>query len=102
MNSNPITVLVQYQSQPGMEEVTKRELTSLIASVVSEAACISINLHQGISDLTRFMLFEIWTDREIYLGEHMQTTHMQSFIQRAGEFLAGPPEISLWHLLRLA
>jgi quinol monooxygenase YgiN len=100
MNSDPITVFVQYQSQPGMEDVTKKRLASLIASVVSEAACISINLHQSISEPTRFMLYETWTDKEIYLGEHMQTPHMQSFIQQAGEFLAAPPEISLWHFLR--
>ena len=99
MSNNSIAVIIRYQSQPGMEDVTKKELASLIATVVAEEeACLSIDLHQDMSDPSRFLLYEIWTDRESYLGDHMQTPHIQSFIQRAGEFIAGPPEKSFWHL----
>ena len=96
MNNNQITVLIHYQAKLGMEDVAKQELTSLIASVVSEKACIGINLHQDPNDSTRFMLYENWADRDFYLGEHMQTPYIQNFIQRAGDFLVAPPEISFW------
>jgi len=99
MNGNPITVLIYYQAKPGMEDVTKQELTALIASVVSEPACISINLHQDPDDPTRFMLYENWADKDFYIGEHLQTPHIQNFIQRAEGFLVAPPEISFWELL---
>jgi quinol monooxygenase YgiN len=31
------------------------------------------------------------------VGPHMQQPHLRSFIERAGSFLAGPPDISFWH-----
>ena len=100
MSNNPIAVIIKYQAQPGMEEVTKKELASLIAIVVSEEeACFSIDLHQDLNDPTRFLLYEIWTDKESYLGDHMETPHIQSFIQRAGAFIAGPPDKSFWHVI---
>lgn len=52
---------------------------------------------QDAGDPTRFTLIEHWPSREIFLGPHMQQPHIQSFIQRAGGFLEGPPEISFWH-----
>jgi quinol monooxygenase YgiN len=99
MNNNQITVLIHYQTKPGMEEEAKQELVSLIAAVVSEEACIGINLHQDPKDPTRFMLYENWTDQNIYLGEHMQTPYIQSFIQKAEGFLVALPEISFWKQL---
>lgn len=99
MNDNQITVLIQYQAKFGMEEQAKQELRSLIASVVSEKACIGINLHQDPDDSTRFMLYENWADKDFYLGEHMQTPYIQSFIQRARDFLVAPPKISFWKQL---
>ena len=96
MNNNQITVLIQYQAKLGSEEQAKQELTSLIALVVSEEACIGINLHQDPNDSTCFMLYENWADKDFYLGEHMQTPYIQNFIQRAGDFLVAPPEISFW------
>jgi quinol monooxygenase YgiN len=99
MNNNSITVLIHYQAKSGMEDVAKQELASLVASVISEEACIAINLHQDPNDSTRFMLYENWADKDFYLGEHMQTPYIQSFIQRAGDFLVAPPEISFWKLL---
>ncbi len=99
MNHNPITVLIHYQAKPGMENMAKQELTSLIASVVSEEACIGIDLLQDPNDPTRFMLYENWADKDFYVGEHMQTSYIQSFIQKAGDFLVAPPEISFWKRL---
>ena len=99
MNDNQITVLIQYQAKLGMGEEAKQELRSLISAVVSEEACIGINLHQDPNDCTRFMLYENWADKDFYIGEHMQTPYIQSFIQKAGDFLVAPPEISFWKQL---
>jgi quinol monooxygenase YgiN len=99
MPKNPITVLIHYRAKPGMEEVTKKDLVSLITSVVSESACIGINLYQDPADSTRFMLYENWSDKDFYLGEHMQTPYIRKFIERAADFLVAPPEIAFWNLL---
>jgi quinol monooxygenase YgiN len=99
MKNNPITVLIHYRAKSGMEDTAKQELTSLIASVIIEESCIGINLHQDSNDPTHFMLYENWADKDFYIGEHMQTPYIQRFIQKAGDFLVAPPEISFWKQL---
>ena len=51
----------------------------------------------SVADPGRFTLIEQWPSQEMFLGPHMQQPHIQSFIQQAGLFLAGPPDISFWH-----
>ena len=100
MQSEPVAVLIHYRAKPGMADVAARELSALIATVASqEAACLSINLHRSLEDPASLMLYERWIDKESYLGEHMRTPHILSFIENAGGFLAGPPEISIWEAL---
>lgn len=96
MSNNSIIVLIIYQAKPGMEDVAKQELKSLVASAVSEPNCAGINLHQDADEPARFMLYENWTDKNYYIGEHMQTLHIKNFIQKAGNFLVAPPQISFW------
>jgi quinol monooxygenase YgiN len=45
----------------------------------------------------RLLLSEEWTSAEAFTGPHMQTPHLQSFMERAGAFLVGPPELRFWH-----
>ncbi|KFN46152.1 putative quinol monooxygenase [Arenimonas metalli] len=93
-----ITVLVSYRSLPDQIDLAKRDLTSLIATVQAiEADCGGITLLQDANDPTRFTLFENWPSQAVFLGPHMQQPHIQAFIQKAGAFLAGPPDISFWH-----
>ena len=91
-------VLVSYRSLPQHADRAKREIESLVASVQAvEPDCSGITMLQDASDPTRFTLIERWPSQEIFLGPHMQQPHILSFIQSAGAFLAGPPEISFWH-----
>lgn len=93
-----IIVFVSYTALPGQSEVAKQALSTLVATVLSsEPECAGITLLQSASDAARFTLVERWPSQEIFLGPHMQQSHIQSFIQKAGAFLAGPPEISFWH-----
>lgn len=91
-------VLVSYRSLPAHSDMAKREIGRLIAAVQAiEPDCGGITMLQDASDPTRFTLIERWPSQETFLGPHMQQPHIQSFIQSAGAFLAGPPEISFWH-----
>lgn len=93
----PVAVLIHYRAKPGMADAAARELSALIATVLSnENACISIDLRRDTQDPTRLMLYELWVDKESYQGDHMRTPHILAFIRRAGEFFTGPPEISFW------
>lgn len=93
-----VIVVIRYQAAPTQAETARREILALVATVLStEPACRGIQVLESEEDPTRFMLVERWPDRATYMGPHMQQPHIQSFIQRADAFLAGPPDISLWH-----
>ena len=93
-----VVVLVSYRSLPEHAHTARREIGKLIASVLAiEPDCSGITMLQDASEPTRFTLVEHWPSQELYLGPHMQQPHIQSFIQDAGTFLAGPPDISFWH-----
>lgn len=97
MGEEDATVLIHYEARPGKQERARKELAELIETVVrSERECIGISLSQDPADPTQFLLFERWTDRAAYEGEHMETDHMQEFIQRADQFMTGPPTITFW------
>jgi quinol monooxygenase YgiN len=88
-----VTVIIACQIEPDKIEMARREFTNIIATVVAnEAACHGIRLHYDVDDPNRLLLVEDWESKEAFTGAHMQTPHMQVFLERAKEFLAGPPE----------
>ena len=100
--SNTI-VIIRYRALPEHVDTARQEITALVACVLaSEPDCSGITLLQDSADPTGFTLIETWPSREIFLGPHMQQPHIQSFIQAADRFLAGPPDISFWHPLTAA
>lgn len=98
MATLPIAVTVLYRAQAKRRDRARQELEELIENVVAEPGCLGISLHENPDDDTRFLLYERWTDRGIYFGEHMDTPHLKAFIGRAPDFLTGPPEITAWQL----
>lgn len=98
MNSHSIVVVVRYRMLPGQEALAKQAVTALVAEVLSrERECQGITILQDAGDPSGLMLIEHWPDQATFLGPHMQQPHIQQFIQQAGKFLAGPPDISFWH-----
>jgi quinol monooxygenase YgiN len=92
-----VIVLIHYRAKPGAEEAALRELSALVATVVStEPACHGIEVSRDLDDPARILLYEKWADKESYVGEHMRTPHIQSFIRRAGGLFVGPPDITFW------
>jgi len=45
------------------------------------------------ADPTRILLYELWPDRESYMGPHMETPHIKAFKAQAGELFAGEVEV---------
>lgn len=90
-------VIVAYRAQPGQMDTARAEITALVQAVLAaEPDCGGIQVVQDTADPTRFTLLERWPSAEVFLGPHMQQPHIQAFIQKAGAFLAGPPDISFW------
>lgn len=98
MSDVPVTVLIQFQAQKGMGDTAKEALAELVSTVLErESDCHAIELHQGMDDPDRLFNIERWTSREAYEGPHMQTAHLQAFMEASKEFLVGPPQITFWH-----
>ena len=98
-----VTVAILYQSQPGQAETARDELGALIATVVAnEPDCRGIRLLQDSAEPGRLLLIEQWTSEGAFRGPHMTTPHLQVFMHRARDFLAGPPEIRVWHEVGVA
>lgn len=93
-----VVVVIGYRAAPGKDDLAAREIAALVHEVVSsEPDCRGIEFLQDSNDPARFTLIERWPSQGVFLGPHMQQPHITSFIERAGSFLAGPPEISFWH-----
>jgi quinol monooxygenase YgiN len=93
LNTQSVTVLIACRIVPDKIDIARREFTSIIANVVAnEAACHGIRLQQDVDEPRRLLLIEEWDSKEAFTGPHMQTPHMQGFLERAQKFLAGPPE----------
>lgn len=96
--STAVTVLVRYRLLPDRIDQAMQDIMQLTSTVVAEESdCLGIEVLQDVDDPTLVTLVERWTSREIYEGPHMQTEHLQSFIARARDNFAGPPEISFWN-----
>lgn len=98
MPATAVTVVIIYRAQPGKGATARAALAPLIQTVLArEPDCLSITMLQDAADETRFLLYERWTSQAAYTGPHMQTPHIQAFIQGAAAIFAGPPDISFWH-----
>jgi quinol monooxygenase YgiN len=97
MGPNPIVVLIAFKIRPGQEGVAKQVMTALIATVrKEEPACAGITMIQDAEDPTRVLLYELWPDRDSYMGPHMETPHIKAFKAQADQLFAGPAEITFW------
>lgn len=91
-------VLISYRARPEHADTAAREIGKLVASVQAlEPDCGGITMLRDASDPTRFTLVEHWPSQAVFLGPHMQQPHIKTFIEGAGAFLEGPPDISFWH-----
>lgn len=98
MSADPIVVLITFRIQPGRESLATQVMTSLIATVrKEEPACSGITMIRDAADSTRVLLYELWPDRESYMGPHMETPHIKAFKAQGGDLFAGPPEITFWN-----
>jgi quinol monooxygenase YgiN len=93
INTQSVTVLIACPIVSDKMDLARREFTDIISTVVTkESACHSIRLQQDLDDPYRLLFIEEWDSKEAFTGPHMQTPHMQAFLQRAQGFLAGAPE----------
>ena len=95
MQLSDVTVLVHLRLLPDFVEQGKRDLLDFARVVKrSEPDCLGIEIVHDIDDPTRITMIEKWSNREAYVGPHLQTKHMKSFIDRSARYFDGSAEIS--------
>jgi quinol monooxygenase YgiN len=95
MRKTEVTVLVQLRLLPDCIEQGKRDLLDFCRAVRKlEPECLAIEIAHDLDDPTSITMIEKWSDRKTYEGPHLQTDHMNAFIERASKYFDGPASIS--------
>ena len=95
MTNQPVTVVARMTAKPGKEAALKNELLGLVAPSRKDAGCLNYDLHQSPENPANFMFYENWESKAL-LDQHLATPHLKTFLAKAGDLLAGRPEIVLW------
>ena len=78
-----------------MEGTLKETLLGLIKPSRADAGCINYDLHQSPENPALFMFHENWMSKKA-LDDHLATPHLQEFINKSGELLAEPLDVTVW------
>ena len=98
MQPDQVTVLIHLQLLPDFVERGRSDLLDLAREVRNaEPECLAIELAHDTDDRTKIVMIEKWISRAAYEGPHMQSKHMQAFIERSSRYFVGPPTISFHH-----
>jgi quinol monooxygenase YgiN len=87
-------VIATASVKPDKREAFKQGAAACIAATRQEEGCLLYDLHESISDPTRFVFVEQWTTREA-LGAHARTAHLKEWRKIVGECAAAPTKVEI-------
>ena len=87
-------VIATASVKPERREEFKRGATACIAATRKEDGCLLYDLHESISDPTRFVFVEQWTSREA-LGAHGRADHVREWRKIVKECTDRPTKIEI-------
>ena len=94
-----IRVVAHLTSRPDTIADTRRALEGFVDPTRVEAGCIYYELMQNNDDPTDFTFVEEWESNET-LDAHLESPHISTFKERAGDLLACDPDIRRYSLIR--
>lgn len=103
MKGNPeaVTVVITCLIKAEKLDDAKAELEAVGRKVMErEPGCHGIRICDDPDDPRRLLIIEEWDSKEIFMGPHMQTPHMQDFMKTAESFLDGAAEFTFWREIR--
>ena len=96
--SQSVTVVISSTIQSGKMETAKEALHKVISTVLeTEKACQQIEVFDDPDNPQQLLIIEAWDSKEVFLGPHMETAHMQAFMKLAASFIQGQPEFTFWN-----
>jgi quinol monooxygenase YgiN len=89
-----IYVVATASVKPDMRAAFKQGAGACIAATRREEGCLLYDLHESITDPTRFVFVEQWTSREA-LGAHGRAEHMREWRKIIKECVSAPTKIEI-------
>jgi quinol monooxygenase YgiN len=89
-----IYVIATASVKPEKREEFKQGAFACIDATRKEEGCLLYDLHESITDRTRFVFVEQWTSREA-LRAHGRTAHLKEWRKIVGECAAAPTKIEI-------
>ena len=86
------SVVAILDGKPGKEKELEEALRSLVPLTRKEDGCIDYHLHQSLGTPTRFLFYENWKSKEVWL-QHLEMPYIKEFFAKAEDLLAVPVDI---------
>jgi quinol monooxygenase YgiN len=87
-----LTILAFFRAKPGQTQALGAALSALVDPTRGETECLNYDLHQSIEDTDVWFVHENWRSAAGLEG-HMQTPHLQAFLNVAPDLVAGDLDI---------
>ena len=98
--STPYSLYVVINAKPGRGGAFERLIRTHIDHMSREDCFLAFVLHRDPTNLERFMFFELWSDRDLYVATRSRDYFRQYIIARA-ELIIEPIERAEWDVLRV-
>ncbi len=76
--TKPLTIIARIKAKKNSVGLVKSELLKLIEPTLKEDGCIQYDLHQDNENPEKFVFFENWKNRELWLT-HMNNKHIKAY-----------------------
>ena len=87
-------VIATASVKPDRRDAFKQGAAACIAETRKEDGCLLYDLHESVTDPTRFVFVEQWTTRDA-LGAHGRAEHLREWRKIANECIAAPTRIEI-------
>jgi quinol monooxygenase YgiN len=89
-----IYVVATASVKPHMRDAFKEGARACISATRKEDGCLLYDLHESITDPTRFVFVEQWTSRDA-LGAHGRAEHMREWRRIVKDCVSAPTKIEI-------
>lgn len=96
----PVTMIVINWVKHGCEAEYRHLVEPVLDAMRYEATFVNTILHQDVDDLTRFMLYETWADRNDFFDIQMKKIYRSEYERILPSLLRAPREITFFEPLR--
>ena len=93
--AKPFALIVNIKVKAGKEKELETTFAPCIAATKKEPGCIAYELNRDPDEPTTYFMYEKFKNIAA-LEAHLQTEHIKTFLSKAGDLLASPPELKFF------